>query len=68
MDIIHKSDIGGVQLHIKTPEEVRAKAIAMLERVQAVKPDARIEGFTVQAMAARLSAIYAGAARTAGRS
>ena len=53
VDIIHKSDIGGVQLHIKTPEEVRAKAIAMLERVRSVKPDARIEGFTVQAMASK---------------
>ncbi len=53
VDIIHKSDIGGVQLHIKTPEEVRAKAVAMLDRVRSVKPDARIEGFTVQAMASK---------------
>ncbi|UEM21244.1 bifunctional acetate--CoA ligase family protein/GNAT family N-acetyltransferase [Skermanella mucosa] len=53
VDIIHKSDIGGVQLHIKTPEEVRAKAVAMLERVRALRPDADIEGFTVQAMASK---------------
>ncbi|GEO40758.1 GCN5 family N-acetyltransferase [Skermanella aerolata] len=53
VDIIHKSDIGGVQLHIKTPEEVRAKAVAMLDRIRAIKPDARIEGFTVQAMASK---------------
>ncbi|QQP89737.1 bifunctional acetate--CoA ligase family protein/GNAT family N-acetyltransferase [Skermanella sp. TT6] len=53
VDIIHKSDIGGVQLHIKTPEEVRAKAVAMLERVRALRPDAVIEGFTVQAMASK---------------
>ncbi|EWY37261.1 GCN5 family N-acetyltransferase [Skermanella stibiiresistens SB22] len=53
VDIIHKSDIGGVHLHIKTPEEVRARAVAMLERVKRLRPDAQIEGFTVQAMASK---------------
>ncbi|WP_207485051.1 bifunctional acetate--CoA ligase family protein/GNAT family N-acetyltransferase [Arenibaculum pallidiluteum] len=52
-DILHKSDVGGVALRIKTPEEVCAKAHAMLERVRQLKPDARIEGFTVQEMASR---------------
>jgi acetyltransferase len=56
-DITHKSDVGGVELRIKTPEEVRAKAEAMLERVRATRPDAQIEGFTVQEMASRPDAL-----------
>jgi acetyltransferase len=56
-DILHKSDVGGVELRIKTPEEVRAKAHAMLERVRLLKPDAVIEGFTVQEMASRPGAL-----------
>lgn len=56
-DITHKSDIGGVVLRITTPEEVRAKAAAMLERVGRAVPDARIEGFTVQEMASRPDAL-----------
>ncbi|HSK39624.1 MAG TPA: acetate--CoA ligase family protein, partial [Arenibaculum sp.] len=52
-DITHKSDVGGVDLRIKTPEEVRARAQAMLERVRRLRPDAVIEGFTVQEMAAK---------------
>jgi acetyltransferase len=50
-EITHKSDIGGVVLHLNTPEEVLAQAKAMLVRVRETRPDARIEGFTVQEMA-----------------
>ena len=52
-DIIRKSDVGGVVLHLTEPEEVRAEAEAMLARMRGVAPDARIEGFTVQEMAVR---------------
>ena len=52
-DIVHKSDIGGVKLRLQTPDEVKAQAEAMLERVREVHPDADIEGFTVQEMAVR---------------
>lgn len=51
-DITHKSDLGGVALNL-SPDQVWAEADAMLERIRAVKPDARIEGFTVQEMAHR---------------
>ena len=50
-DITHKSDVGGVVLHLKTPDEVEQAANAMLERVKQHNPAARIEGFTVQEMA-----------------
>ena len=52
-DIPHKSDVGGVALHLTEPAEVKAEAEAMLARVREAVPDARIEGFTVQEMAVR---------------
>jgi len=52
-DITHKSDIGGVVLGIADPEQVRVEAEGMLERVRLARPDATIEGFTVQQMAVR---------------
>ncbi len=55
-DITHKSDIGGVVLGIASPEQVRDEAESMLERVRLARPDAKIEGFTVQQMAVRAGA------------
>lgn len=49
-DISHKSDVGGVLLAIKSAEEAAAAARNMLEKVRALKPSARIRGFTVQPM------------------
>jgi len=51
-DITHKSDMGGVALNLP-PTQVWAEADAMLERIKAAAPDARIDGFTVQEMAHR---------------
>ena len=51
-DIIHKSDVGGVALDLETPAAVRAAAAAMLQLVQTARPEARIQGFTVQPMIA----------------
>ena len=50
-DITHKSDVGGVALHLKTPADVERAATAMLERVSQTMPNAKIDGFTVQEMA-----------------
>jgi acetyltransferase len=55
-DIPSKSDVGGVSLHLSGPDEVRAEAEAMLERVRAVFPAARIDGFAVQEMVIRADA------------
>jgi len=49
-DISHKSDVGGVALNLETPSKVAAAVLAMRERVQRIKPEARIEGFTVEPM------------------
>ena len=52
-DILHKSDVGGVALDLFGPGHVEEVATAMLERVRTAKPDARIEGFSVQPMIRR---------------
>ena len=52
-DISHKSDVGGVRLAIKTAEEAREAARAILAKVRDLKPQARIRGFTVQPMVER---------------
>lgn len=52
-DITHKSDVGGVALHLSGADQVKEAAEAMLARVREVAPEARIEGFTVQEMAVR---------------
>ena len=49
-DISHKSDVGGVRLGLLDPSEAKAAAEAMLRKVAAVMPNARIEGFMVQPM------------------
>src|SRR6185295_8370436 len=52
-DITHKSDVGGVALGLATPAAVEAAAHAMLERVKAKQPAARISGFTLEPMVNR---------------
>jgi acetyltransferase len=55
-DISHKSDVGGVALGLDNAEAVREAAAAMLARVRRLLPEARLEGFTVQAMVRRTHA------------
>ena len=52
-DIIHKSDVGGVALDLETPAAVAQAADAMHRRLSALLPKARLDGFSVQAMARR---------------
>ena len=52
-DISHKSDVGGVRLAIKTPQEAGEAARAMLKKVQALVPSAVIAGFAVEPMVDR---------------
>src|SRR5690606_28980065 len=49
-EITHKSDVGGVRLNLGSEQEVREAATSMLERVRRERPDARLDGFTVQPM------------------
>lgn len=56
-DIIHKSDVGGVRLDLRTPTQVQEAAELMLTAVRERAPEARIEGFTVQRMIHRPRAV-----------
>jgi acetyltransferase len=56
-DITHKSDIGGVVLNLGHADRVSQEATAMLERVSAARPTARLGGFLVQPMVSRHGAI-----------
>ncbi len=49
-DITHKSDVGGVALNIKDSEMVRATFRNMVKTAAEKRPDAKIEGVTVQKM------------------
>lgn len=55
-DISHKSDVGGVVLNLHSAAEVEAAAQAMLARVRQQRPQARLQGFTVQALVRRAQA------------
>jgi acetyltransferase len=52
-DINHKSDVGGVVLDLETPAAVHMAAQAMHDRLSNLQPQARLQGFSVQAMARR---------------
>ena len=50
-DIVHKSDVGGVRLHLQYGEEVRQAFRAMQQSVATQAPGARVDGIIVQPMA-----------------
>jgi acetyltransferase len=49
-DITHKSDVGGVRLNLLNGRMLAAAYNDMMEQVQSLRPDARIEGVVVQPM------------------
>jgi acetyltransferase len=51
LNVVHKSDVGGVVLDLATPEAVRAAAEAMQKRLHRSQPGSELQGFSVQAMA-----------------
>jgi acetyltransferase len=52
-DISHKSDAGGVHLGLQDAPTLRSAVAAMLALLRTALPQARLTGFTVQAMASR---------------
>ena len=52
-DIVHKSDVAGVELDLTSEAAVRRSTADILERARRLKPSARITGVTVQAMVRR---------------
>jgi acyl-CoA synthetase (NDP forming) len=49
-DILHKTEVGGVRLSLRTEDEVRTAATAMLRSVQTNAPSAVIDGISIQQM------------------
>jgi len=60
-DVIHKFDVGGVVLDLKTPEDVREAFNEILRNVKKHKPDAKILGVVVQEMAPPSTEVIVGA-------
>jgi acyl-CoA synthetase (NDP forming) len=52
-DVMHKTEVGGVKLHLNAAQAVSAAYDAILASVKSHKKDARIEGVLVQKMAPR---------------
>jgi acyl-CoA synthetase (NDP forming) len=59
-DIAHKTDAGGVVLHIADAPALERAARQILERVRAAHPDARLEGILVQRMERGLAEVILG--------
>lgn len=49
-DIIHKFDVGGIQLNLASADEVRQGYETMMQSIAVKQPDARLEGVFVQKM------------------
>jgi acetyltransferase len=56
-DIVHKSDVGGVEIGLTSADEVLAAALRMDESLARLAPHAALQGFVVQAMADRPGAL-----------
>ncbi|MBT9487317.1 MAG: bifunctional acetate--CoA ligase family protein/GNAT family N-acetyltransferase [Rubrivivax sp.] len=52
-ELSHKSDVGGVVLDLGSEAALRAAVVTMLQRVRERRPDALLQGFTVQSMVKR---------------
>jgi acetyltransferase len=49
-DITHKSDVGGVMLNLANAPDVRAAYHEIIERVKRIRPDAQVNGISIQPM------------------
>ncbi|MEM2917384.1 MAG: acetate--CoA ligase family protein [Candidatus Bathyarchaeia archaeon] len=62
-DILHKFDVGGVVLNIKTSKDVRKAYIQILDNVKKKAPNAKIVGVLVQEMAPSSTEVIVGATK-----
>ena len=49
-DIVHKTDVGGVVLNIKTPEELKEKYTRMMDNIARLQPQAKLLGVNLVQM------------------
>lgn len=52
-DVVHKSDVGGVWLDLRSEEELRAAARSIETRLSSMDPPPRLDGFLIQPMVPR---------------
>ncbi len=52
-DIPHKSEVGGVALGVRNASEVRSRFAEMMATIKSARPDASIEGLTIQEMSSK---------------
>jgi len=62
-DIIHKSDIGGIMVGLKTPEEVETGFTQILDNAKTHMPEAVVYGVDVQEMAEKGKELIIGCSR-----
>ncbi len=62
-DILHKSDVGGIRLHLNDPQSVREAYQEMLNSIAIRLPQAHLEGVLVERMAAKGQEVIIGMRR-----
>ncbi len=62
-EVIHKFDIGGVLLNLKSPEDIYDAYKKILENVARHKPEAKIRGIIVQEMAPSSTEVIVGSTK-----
>jgi acyl-CoA synthetase (NDP forming) len=62
-DVIHKFDVGGVVLSLKSPEDIRNAYKKILENVKKHKPEAKVKGILVQEMAPSSTEVIVGSTK-----
>jgi len=63
LDVIHKSDVGGVIVNLKDPKAVQSAYKQIMNNVKKHKPNARIVGVLVQEMAPQSTEVIVGATK-----
>jgi len=64
-DIIHKFDVGGVILNIRSREDAKKAYIKILKNVKKLQPNAKIKGILVQEMAPTSTEVIVGSIKDA---
>jgi len=62
-DVLHKTDVGGVVLNVNTGEEVERNYDAILRKIRASMPEARVSGVLIQRMVPQGKEVIVGAVR-----
>jgi acetyltransferase len=62
-DIVHKSDIGGIKVGLKTPEEVEAAFVEIVENARKHVPKAIVYGVDIQELAEKGKELIIGCSR-----